>query len=149
MDTAASRLPNLQASAELAAAAGEVQAALASMHGAIANESAEIQREWAKYMQKVRRTQHLRAPYLTRMLRCRWHSVALTPASTVILHNSSTNWAVDDIYAITAPVIAKTRWRAGTAPASVLGPRSRLQKMKPDTAVSQCSDPHGATSLHG
>ena len=45
---------DLQASTELAAAAGEVRAALASMHGAVANDSAEIQREWAKYMQKVR-----------------------------------------------------------------------------------------------
>ena len=47
-----------QASGELAAAAGEVQAALTSMHGAVADDSAEVQREWAKHMQKVRRTVH-------------------------------------------------------------------------------------------
>jgi hypothetical protein len=44
-----------QASSALAAAAGEVQAALASMHAAFAGDSAEVQREWARFMQKVRR----------------------------------------------------------------------------------------------
>ena len=49
-------------------------AALASMHGAVANDSAEIQREWAKYMQKVQRggCEHdsNQEPQMSRTLHC-------------------------------------------------------------------------------
>ena len=68
-----------QASSALAAAAGEVQAALASMHAVFAGDSAEVHKEWARFVQKVRST-------WAECTRCSMHnqaSVALLPTAVV------------------------------------------------------------------